>query len=1106
MEILPTLLVIFATSAVAAALPAAGNTSLPPPIALHPTSDPLLSRSDSAIPSPPPPTAGPHDLANASKMKEGGRRAFLAAFTNTSTHTTPTAHAIRRSHHQTHITTQWHAEHYGDLRAGRYAFAVPQRRYGASMVAIGQGAETVTATGSSADFSSFSLADDASSLSSSLSSSRHADASPAALVLLYGYNYDHARRRAVWLDDVWAFHPSPPLARLWAPTPQLQQSSGGGGASLWTPPKDLVPDGKKDDEALSGRGLGGKEGKGGQQSQRRRKKAATKFPQGLWRRKATTGPRPPPSYKHMAVALHELILVFGGDDGGSSSSSSSSSSFQWGSFYEDLYVLSANSWRWRRILQVGAPPARQGGTLSIVASYAALTGGGSSGGGARPSFALTSASAPLVVLFGGTVRRSAGEPIVPTGGALDDSSAAAAANANANSDDSGDSEPPSPLVESNSVYVMPASDLEGRPKRVAWHRCLEPPPSAASAVDTSDKSGQIDGDGSDGSEFSAGDDDEDADDAVDFDADRRYGRTWPTPRRSHSAAAGPDGSLYIFGGFATKARRRTTLEEAMREEERANANNNNNGVTALTGRSTAAAAEAEAEREKKKKRRLRARLSPTDNLGDLWRLVVTPRSTLLLQDAYECHWERLWPPLRPLRSPSASSQVAADPTSSSSPPPRSRRRRSLGPSPAGRGGHAMAVISSPVAAPSAASAASSPTDGGNQSLSDSDAKAKGLGPSSTTFSVSVASHVVVTAGAACSLGCKCLADTWHFDLKRMRWLGGPATDGLLASFPFTNEAAEEEEERALAPVPRYHVAYATLRDRLFLFGGEGYAPYAYWNDMWSLELSATTTTMMVDASNDTSAARRSAVGRRVSSSASPLLSLSSSSSASSSWQPPPRAPYTLSAIGNATTNLMLRTRDEEEIPPNDRRGRSGGSFRGLAFYADGRVAVPRSPWRRGGVSGGPTDALAGREEAVDIDIDFEEGDADYMGGADEQENVDSFDDVQRGGGNGGRPPAKRGRRRSTEEEHEVDDEKGGGQQQRLYSFDELDRATRHRLLHGDADPLLPGSAFGGHEAFELSFPVLTFFFLLPLAMGFSAVVGFSVIARRRMRLWRKQNK
>lgn len=70
----------------------------------------------------------------------------------------------------------------------------------------------------------------------------------------------------------------------------------------------------------------------------------------------------------------------------------------------------------------------------------------------------------------------------------------------------------------------------------------------------------------------------------------------------------------------------------------------------------------------------------------------------------------------------------------------------------------------------------------------------------------------------------------------------------------------------------------------------------------------------------------------------------------------------------------------------------------------------------------------------------------------------------------------------------------------------LDYETRLRLLHGDVDPLMPDSYFGGAEAVEMPFPIVTFFFLLPLTLGFTAIVGFCVLTRRRMRLWRKNQK
>lgn len=72
------------------------------------------------------------------------------------------------------VALQWELLFPGDLSAGIHANRCPVKRYGASMVI---------------------------------------DRAQREIVLLYGYMYDHLRRRPTWLDDVWTYSLETP--RVW---------------------------------------------------------------------------------------------------------------------------------------------------------------------------------------------------------------------------------------------------------------------------------------------------------------------------------------------------------------------------------------------------------------------------------------------------------------------------------------------------------------------------------------------------------------------------------------------------------------------------------------------------------------------------------------------------------------------------------------------------------------------------------------------------------------------------------------------------------------------------------------------------------------------------
>lgn len=840
----------------------------------------------------------------------------------------------------TTVSAQWHVEHPGDLRAGRYSYSVPHKRYGASMVAVGD----------------------------------------HSLVLLYGYNYDHARRRPVWLDDVWAFHPSPPLSRFNLSFRSRSTTVAKAADSKSQPSSNRrtssVPDNSKDVVAY----------------ERPVTKAhffsdgfeRRKFQNGLWRRKATSGNAPPPGYKHMAVCVHELIVLFGGDDGGLSRDSKT---FQWGSFFADLYVLSVNSWRWRRVSQVGAPAARQGGTMTVVGDLVILFGGMISSESEEASWSSPGGYYPALNLRRGDdvqgPRKALFEAMAAGGGRIGGKAYVDRKRNSASSADNGKKGKASSIVESNAVYILPVSDLQGRPKRVTWHRCEVPSFPPNQNLDDGDaQKGRV---------------------PVQQQLRININAPWPTPRRAHGAAA-YNGALYIFGGFTSAFTRPNDSSESnhsaanSRRELLESAVLDNGGEQLLTP---------------PPKRHIdfhkggdsKAQLAAARNLNDVWKLKVLPSSSIL-GDGYECHWEQLWPrakskPERKVKHPLQSSKGASSSASVD-------LETSHEDSPTGRGGMAMTVVSLP---------------------SD-------VSSSSSSSSIrSSSAHLLVSNGAQCSGGCKCLADTWAFSLNTEQWK-------QLSTHP------------RQTPIGRYFVSAATLRDRLFVFGGESYAPYAYWNDMWSLEIAKTSTPDVVSnplANKEEPDLRKRPVAKFITNdSVDYSLLYSASHGGSVSAGPVDEAALVLytNHLGLNYTNLMLRTRDNEE----DKVSKGSRGY----FWSGARKAVDKS-----------------------IANDAEE-DAFYSS------RLSEFSDEG------------------------VEDHLPSSLQRYYAKYynspDALLMGNNAMLGYDDSDPLMEGSYFGGYESVEVPHPLLTVVFVLPLSLGLTAVGGFCLVTRRKMKLWRKQNK
>ena len=74
-------------------------------------------------------------------------------------------------------------------------------------------------------------------------------------------------------------------------------------------------------------------------------------------------------------------------------------------------------------------------------------------------------------------------------------------------------------------------------------------------------------------------------------------------------------------------------------------------------------------------------------------------------------------------------------------------------------------------------------------------------------------------GALCKQGCKCLGDLWEYNSNLGSW-------------------REITISRGMRPVARhFHMAVLDpVRHVMYITGGESYAPYSYWNDVWRISL------------------------------------------------------------------------------------------------------------------------------------------------------------------------------------------------------------------------------------------------------------------------------
>eukprot|EP00667_Euglena_gracilis_P019147 EG_transcript_20463 len=101
-----------------------------------------------------------------------------------------------------------------------------------------------------------------------------------------------------------------------------------------------------------------------------------------------------------------------------------------------------------------------------------------------------------------------------------------------------------------------------------------------------------------------------------------------------------------------------------------------------------------------------------------------------------------------------------------------------------------------------------------------------LGPRNGTWPPARGAHIAVAdqrqrylyvfGGADCSAGCTCMDDLWRYSVLEMEWT----------------------ELKVKGPTNRhFHTGVMTSADVLYIFGGESYRPYKYFNDVWNINLS-----------------------------------------------------------------------------------------------------------------------------------------------------------------------------------------------------------------------------------------------------------------------------